>query len=170
MGRQIRILQLDSDIKDMLAFLKQHNLRVFKNGVELTRIDELYQKQLVAINDEYIPNIGFVNSPIEYSVPYPLDTTLITTARFYACNSPRYEVEKTEGKKIISEGRFYLANEYYNNDAIVAVYNLLKKYVKKNYVYSKDQEAYFSKLFIEGHKKGNVYYAQGNNVFPVTDV
>lgn len=170
MGRQFQFFQLDSDIQDMLIFLKQHHLSVFKKGIILTRVEDLYKEKLVAINNRYIPSIGIVNSPVEYSVPHPIDTTQIETARFYACDSPNFEVRKTEGLKIINEGRFYLSNEYYSDDAVVAVYDLLKKYIKKNYLYSKNRQVYFSEAFIDEYKKGNIYSSQGTNVFPVTDL
>lgn len=171
MGRQIHFFQLDSDIHEMLLFLKQYHLSVFdSNGDVLTQAREMYQKKLVSINNEYIPSIIGANSPVEYSVPYPLDTTQITDARFYFVDSPNYAVKNTKGMNIICEGRFYLSNEYYNSDDVVSVYNLLKKYIQKNYVYSKNREVYFSPKFIEEYKKGNVYPSQGTNVYPVIDV
>lgn len=170
MGRQFQLFQLDSDIQDMLIFLQQHKLNAFKNGVILNQVEELYREKLVSISDKYIPKIGVINSPVEYSVPYPIDTTQIKTARFYCCNSSIYEIKKTEGLKIINEGRLYLSNEYYNDAAIVSIYDLLKKYIRKNYLYSRKRQVYFSKSFIYEYKKGNVYSAQGTNVFPVNDL
>ena len=171
MGRQINFFQLDSDIRDMLLFLKQHHLNVFDpDGNILTQVKDMYINHLVSINKEYIPSIVSANSPIEYSVPYPLDTTQITEARFYFCNSPNYEVKNTKGMNIIREGRFYLANAYYSDNEIVAVYNMLKKYIQKNYIFSKKRSVYFSPEFIKEYKKGNVYSAQGTNIFPLIDV
>ena len=63
MGRQIHFFQLESDIQDMLFFLKQHHLSIFNsNSVILTHVEESYEKYLVAINDKYIPcKIGVAN-------------------------------------------------------------------------------------------------------------
>ena len=172
MGRQINFFQLESDIHDMLIFLNQHHVSVFdSNGNILTKIKDIYNQQMVAINEKYIPKkIGIANSPVEYIVPCSLDTAKITEARFYIYNSSNYEVKKTEGMRIIKRGRFYLSNEYYHNDTIVTIYNLLKNYIRKNYVYSKERWSYFSPKFIEEYKNGNVYAADGTNVYPVTDV
>ena len=170
MGRQIRFFQLDTDIYDMLYFLKKNHLFVFDtNGNVLTQVNDMYQKRLVSINKEYIPSIIGANSPVEYSVPYPLDTSQITEARFYYPNSPDYEIKNTEGLNIIREGRFYLSNVYYNDD-VATEYNLLKKYIRKHYIYSKLREAYFSPKFIEEYKNGNVFSSQGTNVYPILDV
>lgn len=169
MGRQFQIVQLEPDIQDMWDFLRRHQLNIFKEGVVLNYIEELYKERLVAINETYIPGIGVQNPPVEYSVPYPIDTTHMLTARFYAYDSAMYEIKSTEGLQIIEEGRLYLSNEYYSNNAIVTIYNLIKKYIQKNYVYHKKLQVYFSKSFIEENKKGKVYYAQGTNIFPLFD-
>ena len=103
-------------------------------------------------------------------MPYPLDSSQVTEARFYCPNSPNYELRSTDGLNLIREGRFYLPNVYYENDDVVAVYNLLRKYIQKHYIYSKSREMYFSPRFIEEYKNGNVYSAQGTNVFPILDI
>jgi len=171
MGRQIHFLQLYTDIHDMLSFLKQNRLFVFgHNGNVLTQPEDMYRERLVSINIKYIPSMIGANSPVEYSVPYPLDSSRITEARFYCPNSPNYELISTDGLNLIREGRFYLSNVYYENDDVVAVYNLLKKYIQKHYIYSKSREMYFSPKFVEEYKNGNVYPAQGTNVFPILDI
>lgn len=171
MGRQIHFFQLDTDIRDMLYFLKQNYLFVFDtDGDVLTQTEDMYRKKLVSINKEHIPSIIGANSPVEYSVPYPLDTSQVTKARFYRPDSPEYEIKNTKGLNIICEGRFYLSNVYYENDNVVAVYNLLKKYIQKHYIYSKLREMYFSPRFIEEYKNGNVFSSQGTNVYPILDV
>lgn len=169
MGRQIRFFQLETDIYDMLCFLKENHLFVFDtNGNALTQVNDIYQERLVSINKKYIPSI-IGASPVEYSVPYPLDTTQITEAWFFYPNSPDHEIKNIEGLNIIQEGRFYLPNEYYTDD-VATVYNLLKKYIQKHYIYSKLREAYFSPKFIEEYKNGNVFSSQGTNVYPILDV
>ncbi len=171
MGKQIRFFQIESDIYDLLSFLSQHQLNVFDSvGNTLNQADDLYREYLVSINEKHIPKTISANSPIEYVVPYPIDTTQVTEARFYLSDSPNYEIKKTMDMIIIREGRFYLPNEYYPNKKIVTIYNLLKRYIQKNYLYSPKQESYFSQKCVEEYKKGNVHFAQGTNIFPITDV
>ncbi len=174
MGKQIGFCQLESDIQNLLDFLKQHDLNIYDSkGNILISNEDVCKHRMVAINKKYIPKTTVMaNSPIEYIVPLPLDTAEITETRFYMPDpEPGYVMKGTQGKKIVMDGRFYLSNEYYQDDDIVAVYNLLKKYIRKNYIYSKAMGGtYFSPAFIEEYKNGEVYAANGTNVFPITDV
>ena len=171
MGKQIRFFQLKSDIYDLLTFLSQHQLNIYDSvGNTVKQVDDLYREYLVSINEKYIAKEISLNSPIEYVVPCPIDTTQVTEARFYISDSPNYETKKTKDMMIIQEGRFYLPNVYYNDDDVAAMYNLLKKYIQKHYIYSKLREAYFSPKFIEEYKSGNVFSSQGTNVYPILDV
>lgn len=172
MGKQIRFFQIESDIYDMLIFLSQHQLNVFDSvGSILNQAEKMINEYIVSINDKHMPKtINSTNSPIEYVVPYPIDTTQVTEARFYLSDSPNYNIKKTMGMIIIREGRFYLPNEYYSNKKIISIYNLLKDYIQKNYIYSQQQKSYFSPKCIEEYKQGNIYFAQGKNVYEITDV
>lgn len=160
MGRQFRLFRSDSDLNDLLDHLETNHLHIFKNGIVLTRVEDLYSAKTVAVNASFMPGIGINNDPVEYSVPYPIDTGVLSTARFYEADSPCYEIKETEGLKIITEGRFYLPNDYYDDEAVVTIYNNLKKYIQKNYLYSKKREVYFSKAFIDANKQGNIKQRQ----------
>lgn len=171
MGRQIIFYQTDSDIYDLLSFLSQHQLHVFDSaGNILNQVDDLYSEYSVSINEKHIPKTIFANSPIEYMVPFPIDTTQITEARFYLSDTPNYEIRKTMGMIIIRRGRFYLPNEYYSNEKFVAIYNLLKKYIQKHYLYSRKRGMYFSRKCVEEYKKGNIHFEDGTNVYELTDI
>ena len=169
MGRQIRFYQTDSDIYDLLSFLSQHQLHVFDSaGNILNQVDDMYRQSTLSVNEKYIP--ANFNSPIEYVIPCPIDTTDIAEVRFYHAETPNYEIKKTAGMTIINDGRFYLPNEYYSNKKIVDIYNLLKKYIRRNYLYSQQWAAYFSQKFVEEYKKGNIHFANFNNVYELTDI
>lgn len=171
MGRQIGFYQTDSDIYDLLSFLSQHQLHVFDSaGNMLNQVDDLYRQHTVSVNEKYIPTKDYLNSPIEYIIPRPIDTTGITEVRFYHTETSNYEIKKTAGLTIVNNGRFYLPNEYYSNEKIVAIYNLLKKYIRKNHLYSRKRDAYFSQKFVEEYKKGNIHFANFNNVYELTDI
>lgn len=171
MGRQIGFYQTDSDIYDLLSFLSQHQLHVFDSaGNMLNQVDDLYRQHTVSVNEKYIPTKDYLNSPIEYIIPRPIDTTGITEVRFYHTETSNYEIKKTAGLTIINNGRFYLPNEYYSNEKFVAIYNLLKKYIRKNYLYSRKWGAYFSQKFVKEYKKGNIHFANFNNVYKLTDI
>lgn len=172
MGRQINFFQIESDIQDLLFFLDEHQINIFDSeGNILTEIEDLYEQRMVAINKKHISRqIGIANSPVEYKVPCMLDKMQITEVRFYRCDSLNYELKNIEGMKVIREGRFYLANEYYSDESTVRVYNLLKSYIRKNYIYSKKWDSYFSRKFIEEYRKNNVFAANGTNVYSITDV
>ena len=171
MGKQIRFFQLESDIYDLLNFLSQHQLNIYDSvGNTVIQVDDLYREYLVSINEKHIASEDSLNSPIEYVVPCPVDTTQITEARFYISDSPNYEIQKTEDMMIIQEGRFYLPNEYYTNQKFVTIYSLLKRYIQKHYVYSPKQGSYFSQKCVEMYKTGDVHFAQGTNVYELTDI
>lgn len=171
MGRQIRFYQTDSDIYDLLSFLSQHQLHVFDSaGNILNQVDDMYREYSVSVNEKYMPKEDYLNSPIEYVIPCPIDTVEIAKVRFYHIETSNYEIKKTAGMTIINDGRFYLPNEYYSNKKIVDIYNLLKKYIRKNYLYSQQWAAYFSQKFVEEYKKGNIHFANFNNVYELTDI
>ena len=171
MGKQIRFFQLESDIYDLLTFLSQHQLNIYDSvGNTVRQVDDLYREYLVSINEKYIAKEISLNSPIEYVVPCPIDNTQVTEARFYISDSPNYETKKTKDMMIIQEGRFYLPNEYYHNRKLVTIYNLLKRYIQKHYIYSPQQESYFSQKCVEVYKTGDIHFAQGTNVYELTDI
>lgn len=166
MGRQIIFYQLESDLNDLLSFLDDKNLLVFdRYGNKLTSSADLYTADLCAINKEFM-KVEFQNPPIEFCVPMPLkDEALV-----YSPDIASYEKINIENMNVISDGRFYLPTVLYENEELVSIYNLLVKYIKKKYTYSKQAFSYFSPAFIESYKKGNVFPANGRNIRSVDDI
>ena len=168
MGRQINFYQLESDLDDLLSFLDDKNLSIFdKYGHKITKSSDIYNvKGWCSINKVYMES-DFENPPIEYCVPLPLR---ITETLFSNPNTSSYEKINIENMKVINNGRFYLPNIYYENEELVSIYNLLVKYIKKKYLYSKQMSAYFSPAFIASYKKGDVFAANSNNIYVVKDI
>ena len=171
MGRQINFYQLVSDLDDLLSFLDDKNLSIFDDfhnqGHKITNISDIYIAEgWCSINKVYV-EVGSGNSPIEYCFPMPLR---ITETLSYNPNTSSYEKINIENMKVINNGRFYLPNIYYKNEELVSIYNMLVKYIKKKYFYSKQMFSYFSPAFIESYKKGDVFAANSNNIHIVEDI
>ena len=174
MGRQINFYQLESDLDDLMSFLNDKNLLIFDDfhnqGHKITNTSDIYiAKGWCSINKEYV-KVGSGNSPIEYCVPMPLRNKGITETLSYNPNTSSYEKINIENMKVINNGRFYLPNNYYENEELVSIYNLLVKYIKKKYLYSKQMFSYFSPAFIASYKKGDVFAANSNNIYVVKDI
>ena len=168
MGRQIIFYQLESDLDDLLSFLDDKNLSIFdKYGHKITNSSDIYNvKGCLTINKVYM-KADFGNPPIEYCVPMPLR---ITETLSYNPNTSSYEKINIENMKVINDGRFYLPNIYYENEELVSIYNLLVKYIKKKYLYSKQMSKYFSPAFVASYKKGDVFAANFSNIHVVKDI
>lgn len=135
MGKQIRFYQTDSDISAFRDFLKKQNLQIFCNDKNTELFDDISiwgEKSQFFVGNQQMKNKGTL---IEYHIPY----------RSYNRSVPDCKIG-------ISGGRFYLFNESYDDVEAIKTYNLLKNYIKKSYVFSKDASCYFSLEFIKMYK------------------
>ncbi len=135
MGRQIRFYQTDADISVFRNFIKEQKLQIFYDDKNIELFDDISiwgEKCRFFIGNQQMKNKGTL---IEYHIPY----------RSYNRSVPDCKIG-------ISGGRFYLSNKSYDDIEAIKTYNLLKTYVKKNYLFSKDASCYFSLEFIEMYK------------------
>lgn len=135
MGKQIRFCQTDNDILNFRIFLKKHNLILFHYDKSTEVSDDISiwgDNRLFFVGTFEMQERG---SLVEYHLPSRDNNRLVP-----------------ECKIGIAYGRFYLSDESYDDKEATKVYNMLKGYIKKNYIYSKDASAYFSNDFTEMYK------------------
>ena len=135
MGKQICFYQTDSDILVFRDYLEKQNLKLFHYDKNTEVVDDISiwgDERVFFIGD---PQMKCRGTLIEYVVP-----------------TRSHNRQVPECKIGIAGGRFYLFNELYHDVEVTKTYNLLKEYVKKNYVFSKNASCYFSVDFIEMYK------------------
>lgn len=135
MGKQIRFYQTDSDISHFRDYLEKQKLILFHYNKNTEIFDDISiwgSERIFFIGTLQMKDKGTL---IEYVLPTRSFNRLVP-----------------ENKIGIEGGRFYLSNELYDDKEATEMYNLLKQYVKKNYVFSKDASCYFSMDFIEMYK------------------
>lgn len=154
MGRQIRFYQTEEDMSAFLDFLNTLNVTVIgKNAVgSSAEMKEDIIVEMSKFAHQYIlyPRVDEAKQDFGYLVANAIGV-ILTSPNRESPFSQTYEL-----------GRLYYRKTDQNpRDAeIGALYNIIYKYIRKNYFYNKDEATYFAPVFLEKYEAGAVFTIQ----------
>ena len=161
MGKQIRFYITQTDAKDLIDLIYSNGgILISTAGDELTKDDLEHIADVIYIKNKYIDSCVYIklqNSNLQfdnYKRKY-IDYEYSDVIEF-SLPRPIKHRENT-----FSAGRFWYATSYYNkNNELIkktlmkGMFNLLQKYIRKNYIANDDKSEYIGLDCYEKYKRG----------------
>ena len=161
MGRQINFFQTQKDVEEFCSFFYPKGIVLFdKQGNTIEDYTKINFTDYLCSNGNELTGKNFIayrttpfdNSQAKY-IDYPSFEDQII--EYSMC-------KRSEGNdKYFNDGRLYLSNTLYDKKDMVRLYELLRKYIKKNYKYI--GWWYFAPHFMKEYQEGKVIACNANH-------
>lgn len=163
MGRQINFFQLHDDVMKLCEYLYSNDIVIFNyRGLlieDWRNIDFQGEKKTPEkiIGNYFIANRTTIWDKSEadiYCYPNFYDQVIEFCPSHLSCSRINF----------FNNGRFYFSNELYDNNEMLLLYKVLVKYIKKNYIYSKESGFYIAPNFFKEYKSKKVFPCNFDNL------